>query len=161
MDEDRRRRGYRGNVRRLALLLVLTTLAGCNRGGGAPTGGAVSSSENGLSLTVSFDGPLRTGEPVTWTLALENRGQQALTLRFPSGKEGDVALRRGDREVYRWSANRVFSQAIRDMALPAGARHTFRLEERALPAPAGEYELVAEVAADPSPGAVRRPVTVR
>ena len=47
------------------------------------------------------------------------------------------------------------------MPLAAAARHTFRLEERALGAPAGDYELVAAVAADPSPGEVRRPVTVR
>ena len=148
-------------MHRLApLLLVVAALAGCDRG--TPrTGGTVSYAENGLSLTVSFDEPLRTGHRVTWSLNVANRGKEAVTLRFPSGKDGDVVLHQGGREVYRWSANRLFSQALREVPLAAGARHTFRLEERALGAPAGDYELVAVLAADPSPGEVRRPVTVR
>ena len=151
-------------MRRLAAFLVLVAaLAGCDRGGSRSqgSGGAVSYSENGLSLTVTFDGPLRTGRPVTWVLDLENRSSQGLTLKFSSGKEGDVALGQGGREVYRWSTNKLFSQALREVPLPAGARKTFKLEERALGVPAGDYELVAEVAAAPSPGAVRRTVTVR
>jgi len=148
-------------MRRLAALLLLVTgLAGCDRGGSAGQGG-VAYSENGLSLTVSFDEPLRRGQPVTWALELENRGKDAVTLRFSSGKDGDVALRTGGREVYRWSAHRLFSQALRELPLAAGARHTFRLDEPNLGVPAGDYDLVAEVAADPSPGAVHRPVTVR
>jgi hypothetical protein len=120
----------------------------------------VSSSQNGLALTVAFDEPLKTGQAVTWTLDLQNQGREAVTLRFSSGKDGDVALRQGSREVYRWSTNRLFSQALREVPLPAGATHSVKLEERALGVPAGAYELVAEMAADPSPGAVRRPVTV-
>lgn len=150
-----------GGVRRsVALVLLAAALAGCDRGGSHASGG-VSSSENGLSLSVGFDGPLRTGHPVTWALELQNRGRAPITLRFPSGKEGDVVLLRGSAEVYRWSANRLFSQALREENLAAGGQRTFRLEERSLGVPAGAYDLVAEVAADPSPGAVRRPVTVR
>jgi hypothetical protein len=149
-------------MRRLAaLLLLIAGLAGCDRGGSGSHGGAVSYSGNGLSLTVSFHEPVRTGHPVTWALELENRSRESITLRFSSGKDGDVALRTGGREVYRWSAHRLFSQALRELPLAAGARHTFRLDEPRLDVPAGNYELVAEVAADPSAGAVHRPVTVR
>jgi len=143
-----------------ALLLLVTGLAGCDRGGPTAHGG-VAYSDNGLSLTVAFDEPLRTGHPVTWRLELENRSKEEITLRFSSGKDGDIALLAGASEVYRWSAHRLFSQALRQMPLAAGSRHTFRLEEPALVVPAGNYELVGEVAADPSPGAVHRPVTVR
>ena len=149
-------------MRRLAaVLLLIAGLAGCGRGGSGSHGGAVSYSENGLSLRVSFDGPLQAGRPVTWALELENRGKEAISLRFSSGKDGDVALRTGGREVYRWSAHRLFSQALRELPLAGGARHTFRLDEPRLDVPAGDYDLVAEVAADPSAGAVHRPVTVR
>jgi len=151
-------------VRRLAGVLVVlvasAALAGCSRSEPPPTGGVVSSTEN-LSFTVSFDEPLRSGRAVTWSLNVENRSKQAVTLRFRSGQDGDVALQQDGREVYRWSANRVFSQALRQVDLAGGARHAFRLEEKALPAPAGDYELVAVLASDPSPGALRRPVTVR
>jgi hypothetical protein len=147
-------------VRRLAgVLVVLASLAGCGRD--APrAGGTVTSNENGLSLWVSFDEPLRTGHPVSWTLNVENRAREAVTLHFSSGKDGDVALQQGGREVYRWSTNRLFSQALRQVRLEAGARHAFPLEEKALPAPAGDYELVAALASDPSPGELRRRVTV-
>ncbi|HEV7861284.1 MAG TPA: BsuPI-related putative proteinase inhibitor [Acidimicrobiia bacterium] len=148
-------------MRRLApLFVVLAAMAGCNRGGSG-SDGAVSQAENGLALSVSFDEPLRTGKAVTWTLNVENRRQEAVTLRFSSGKEGDVALRSGDREVYRWSANRVFSQALREVQVAARATHSVRLEESGMTVAPGEYDLVAEVAADPAPGVLHRPVTIR
>ena len=154
-------RGTVGGVRRFAaLLLLVAALGGCDRGG-TNSRGAVSSADNGLSLTVSFDEPLRTGHPVTWTLELQNRGKDPLRLKFSSGKEGDVALLQGSREAYRWSANRLFSQALRELTLAAGETHSFKLEDRSLSAPAGDYDLVAQMASEPSPGAVRRPVTVR
>ena len=147
-------------MRRFAALVVfVAALGACDRGG-SRSGGAVSDSGNGLSLTVAYDEPLRTGRPVTWGLKLENRGRSAVTLRFSTGKEGDVALVQGGREVYRWSANRLFSQALRERSLGAGDAHTFKLEEKSLGVPPGDYDLVAEVASDPSPGALRQPVTV-
>jgi hypothetical protein len=148
-------------VHRFAVLVLLVAaLAGCDRGGSGAHG-AVSDPGSGLALTVRFDEPLRSGQAVTWHLEVENRGKDPVTLRFPSGKDGDVVLLRGSSEVYRWSANRLFSQALRDVPLGVGDSHPFKLEERSLAVPAGDYELVAQVAADPSPGAVRRPVTVR
>ncbi|MDQ1514506.1 MAG: hypothetical protein QOE80_336 [Actinomycetota bacterium] len=153
--------GYRAGVRRLAPLLVLVaTLGACDRGGRSGSGGAVSYSENGLAMTASFDEPLRTGRPVTWRLEVENRGHEAVTLRFSSSKEGDVALRQGDREVYRWSAGRLFSQALRELPLGPGAKHTFSLEDRGLTVPAGAYELAGELASDPTLLPVRRPVRI-
>jgi len=142
------------------VLVAPAVLAGCGRSGRASRGGIVSYNDT-FSFWVSFDEPVRTGHPVTWVLNVENRSKDAVTLRFSSGKDGDVALQQGGREVYRWSANRVFSQALRQVQLAAGARHAFRLEDKALGAPAGDYELVAVMASDPSPGELRRPVTVR
>lgn len=146
-------------MRRLAVLVLVAALAGCDRGGPKPHGGEAYS-DNGLALTVSFNEPLRTGHAVTWSLNLENRGKAPVRLRFSSGKDGDVVLAQGAREAYRWSANRLFSQAVREMSLGAGETRSFTLEERALGVPAGDYDLAAELAAEPSPGAVRRPVTV-
>jgi hypothetical protein len=153
-------RGTVGGVRRFAALVVLVAALGACDRGGSRSGGAVSYSENGLSLTVSYDEPLRTGRPVTWALKLANGGRGAVTLRFTTGKEGDVALVQGGREVYRWSANRLFSQALRELSLGSGDAHTFKLEEKSLGVPPGDYDLVAEVASEPSPGSLRQPVTV-
>jgi hypothetical protein len=154
-------RGYRSGVRRLApLLLVVFTVGACNRGGGSEAQGAESSSENGLALRVAFDEPLRTGHAVTWRLEVENRSHETVALRFSSGKDGDVALRRDGREVYRWSAGRLFSQALREVPLTPAATHSFRLEDPGLALPAGSYELIGELTADPAVPPVRRPVKI-
>jgi len=151
-------------VRRIAgvLLVVLAAsagLAGCGRSDPPRAGGVVSDNAT-LSLTVSFDEPVRAGHPVTWTLDVENRSKDPVTLHFSSGKDGDVTLGQAGREVYRWSAGRLFSQALRQVRIEAGARHAFPLAEKSLPAPAGDYELVATLAATPSPTPVQRSVTV-
>jgi hypothetical protein len=151
-------------LRSLTLLVVLGALAACGGGGDgdAPEtqgGQQQGPPKSGLSLAVSFDGPLRTGHPVTWKLEVENAGPGEV-LMFRSGKDGDVALLQGGRVAYRWSADKYFSQAMREQRLGAGERKTFSLEEKALPAAAGDYELVGEVDSQPAPPPARRSVKV-
>lgn len=152
-------------MRRLVILVLLTTLTGC---GGADGNGASRGSESqagtqkqGLTLSVSFDEPLRSGQPVTWTLEVENGGPEATTLVFSSGKDGDVALTRAGQEVYRWSSTRYFTQALRHERLEPGEKKTFTLEDKGFSAEAGDYELVGELDSEPAPPPARRPVEVK
>jgi hypothetical protein len=144
-------------VRRLAVLLLLTTIAGCGSDGSQRQAGK---QKKGLSLSVSFTSPLRSGGPVTWTLEVENNGSTETTLAFRSGKDGDVALLAGGKEAYRWSGTRFFTQAMREVRLGPGKRKAFSLEEKALSAAAGDYELVAELDSEPAPPPARRSVEV-
>ena len=145
-------------MHRLVVLALIAALAGC---GGDDEGSERQAGQSkGLTLAVSFDEPLRSGGPVTWTLQVENGGPDPLTLTFRSGKEGDVALVRGGQEAYRWSGTRYFTQAMRQVLLQPGERKTFTLEEKTLPAEAGDYELVAELDSEPAPPPVRRPVEI-
>jgi hypothetical protein len=153
--------GYREVVRRMAFFLILVTLAG---GCGDDEGGTESQAgtqEKGLSLSVSFDEPLRSGKAVTWKLEVSNGGPEAATLGFRSGKDGDVALLRDGREAYRWSSTRYFTQAMREERLEPGERKTFLLEDKGFSAEAGDYELVAVLDSEPAPPPARRPVSVR
>ena len=145
-------------VRRLAVLLLLTTIAGCGGGGGSDR--QAGKQKKGLTLSVSFTSPLRSGEPVTWTLEVENNGSAETALAFRSGKDGDVALLAGGKEAYRWSGSRFFTQAMRQVRLGPGKRKAFSLEEKALSAAAGDYELVAELDSEPAPPPARRSVKV-
>ncbi|MEW6475853.1 MAG: BsuPI-related putative proteinase inhibitor [Actinomycetota bacterium] len=147
-------------MRRLAVLVLLTTLAGCggDDGGSESQGGM---QKNGLSLSVSFDEPLRSGQAVTWKLQVENGGSEATTLVFRSGKDGDVALVQGGREAYRWSSTRYFTQAMRHERLEAGEKKTFTLEDKGFSAEAGDYELVATLDSEPAPPPARRSVEVK
>ncbi len=146
-------------MRRFALLLLLAALPGCGDEGGAPAAQA-GKANGGLSLSVSFREPLRANQPVTWTLEVENGGSAEALLMFRSGKDGDVSLLQGGREAYRWSATRFFSQAMRQVPIGPGERKTYTLEEKALPAAAGDYELVAELDSEPAPPPARRSVEV-
>ncbi len=154
----------RSMLRPLALVVLLGALAGCGGGdGGAPEAQRAQQqgqTKSGLSLAVSFDEPLRAGGPVTWRLEVENAGPAEAKLVFRSGKDGDVALLQGARVAYRWSAGKYFSQALREERLASGERRTFTLEEKALSAAAGDYELVAELDSEPGPPPARRSVTV-
>ena len=146
-------------MRRLALLVFLAALPGCGDDDGASAQQA-GKQNGGLSLSVSFSEPLRSGQPVTWKLDVENGGSGETTLMFRSGKDGDVALLRDGREAYRWSASRFFSQAMRQVRIGPGERKTYTLEETTLSADAGDYELVAELDSEPAPPPARRPVEV-
>lgn len=149
-------------MRRLVAFVLLTTLAGCGSGDNGGSESQPGTQERkGLSLAVSFDEPLRTGQAVTWTLEVENGGPEPATLIFRSGKEGDVALLQGGREVYRWSSTRYFTQAIREERLEAGQKKSFALEDKGFSAEAGDYELVAELDSEPAPPPARRSVEVR
>lgn len=154
----------RSMLRPLALVVLLGTLAACGGNDGAPSerqgGQQQAQPKTGLSLSVSFDGPLRSGKPVTWKLEVENAGPGEATLVFRSGKNGDVVLLEGAREAYRWSADKYFSQAMREERLGVGERKAFTLEEKALSAAAGDYELVAELDSEPAPPPARRSVKV-
>jgi hypothetical protein len=141
------------------MLVLFTTLTGCGGDGGGSESQSGTQKE-GLSLSVDFDESLRSGGPVTWKLEVKNGGPDEVTLVFRSGKEGDVALIQGGREAYRWSGTKYFTQAIREERLAAGERKAFTLEEKALSAAPGDYELLAEVDSEPAPPPGRRSVKV-
>jgi len=148
--------------RPLVMLVLLTTLTGCggDGGGSESQSGSQSTQKEGLSLSVEFDEPVRSGGPVTWKLDVRNGGPGEVTLGFRSGKDGDVALMQGGREAYRWSTAKYFSQALRQERLAAGEHRTFTLEEKALSAAPGDYELVAELDSEPAPPPARRAVKI-
>ncbi|HYT38571.1 MAG TPA: BsuPI-related putative proteinase inhibitor [Acidimicrobiia bacterium] len=147
-------------MRRLAVLVLLTSVVGCG-GDGGPSERQAGEQKQGLSLSVSFTEPLRSSGPVTWTLEVENGGSVETSLGFRSGKDGDVVLLRGGREAYRWSGARFFTQVMRQVRLGPRDRKTFTLEEKALSAPAGDYELVAELASEPAPPPAHLTVEVK
>jgi len=138
----------------LALAAIVATSSGAC-GGDPPARGS-----DELRLSISFTEPLRSQQPVTWTLEVENGAPTEAVLTFSSGKDGDVVLRQAGRDVYRWSGERFFTQAVRQDRLAAGERKTYRLEEPSLPVAAGRYDLVGALASEPAPPPVQRSVTV-
>jgi len=76
------------------------------------------------------------GEAVEFTLTVTNAGDESVALTFRDGLTADFTVLDGDREVWRWSDDRMATQAVRHEELAPGE------------------SLVAEAAwHDPAPGA--------
>ncbi len=151
-----------------ALIIGLTVALGlgaCGRGGGEDRARPDDESETpvggGLGLEVDSEpDPPRSGQAVDWLITVRNDGAEAVTLTFSSGRPGDVVLTRDGAEVYRWSADRFFTEAVRHERLKPNEEKVYRLDEKALDVPPGEYELTATLASEPAPDARRRTVTI-
>lgn len=95
---------------------------------------------SGGSLVSSLQ--VRTGGgEVQLTLLITNTGEQPVELSFSSGQSYDffVHRRAGGEAIWQWSADRMFTQALRDQTLLPDSTLTF--EERWNPAAgtAGEF----------------------
>jgi hypothetical protein len=88
-----------------------------------------------------------SGEALRFTLTVENRGSQPVTLTFRTAQRFDVRIHdAAGREVWRWSADRMFGQAIGEERLEPGARRSWDVIVRdALPG--GSYKVVASLEA--------------
>ncbi|MGH9021954.1 MAG: BsuPI-related putative proteinase inhibitor [Acidimicrobiia bacterium] len=149
----------RGKLGRAGLAAALTVIAGsslaCGGGESDPEtqrpGTTATTQGSGLALQVSWspERPKRD-EEMTWRLEVKNSGSEALELVFSSGQNGDVVVRQEGREVHRWSAERVFSQEVRNEPLGAGESRTYELADRVALEP-GDYEVEATLSAEPAP----------
>jgi hypothetical protein len=149
-------------VKAAGFLITLVLLAGaCGGGGGGDQRGDPGGGELGLSVAFEPDPP-EAGKPVMWSLRVRNDGGEAVTLTFPSGKRGDVVLEdERQAEAYRWSDGRFFTEAVTRERLGPDQEVVYRLEEPSLSVEAGDYDLVATLAAEPQVGPDRRRVHIR
>jgi hypothetical protein len=83
------------------------------------------------------------GGTLRFALDVTNVGKKNVELTFPDGQTHDFAvLDSAGREVYRWSATRMFTQSLQNRTIESG--ETLRIAERATTAlPHGSYVAVA------------------
>ncbi|HEV2146957.1 MAG TPA: BsuPI-related putative proteinase inhibitor [Longimicrobiaceae bacterium] len=101
---------------RLFLVLAVALVSACAAGalGGGGSGALVSSLQ-----VETFPDSVRLSLQVT------NAGSQPVTLDFPSGQSFDFLVTRGGAEVWRWSSDRMFTQALRTETLAPGETRAF------------------------------------
>ncbi|MGH8707992.1 MAG: BsuPI-related putative proteinase inhibitor [Burkholderiales bacterium] len=93
----------------------------------------------------------RGRESITFAVTIRNRSDAARTLTLPSSQTYDCIVYSGkDREVWRWSAGRMFTQAITELSLAPGESRSFTLtwnqtDRKGAPLPAGDYRVVGLV----------------
>lgn len=110
-----------------ALLLALVAGAACR-----PAAGAAPSAGPQLEPASRYTGPLVStfqvepaGDSVRFVLQITNPTTAPVRLDFSSGQTHDFAVREGTRDVWRWSADRSFVQALMSISLPAGQTRSY------------------------------------
>ena len=125
---------------RLMLLVLLTSflLAGCAYAPGE-SGGA-----SGLLPSVQA----RAADGVVeFTLQVTNAGDAPVELEFASGQRYDFRVLAGTREVWRWSADQMFTQALGSETIPAAGTVAYTETWRPDPGLTGEFVVVGTLTA--------------
>lgn len=111
---------------------------------------------NGIVFTLS---DTSVAQKTSFTLALTNQGKRT-EVRFTSGKTHDfVVFDDKDREVWRWSAGRIFTSALQTRQLKSG--DVLRFDATWENAKPGNYRLVAQLNSDTNPEQLEREFIVR
>jgi hypothetical protein len=103
----------------------------------------------GLRLSLTADRRVYSvREPVALTLTVANPGRSPVTLQFPSSQQYDFEVRRAGQVVWRWSAGRMFAQALTSLTLGAGEQRVFtqswnQQDNNDQPVAPGAYEAAA------------------
>jgi hypothetical protein len=79
------------------------------------------------------------GDSVRFDLQVTNTTAEPVELEFRSGQEFDFVVERDGQELWRWSADQMFTQAIRRRTLPPGETLTFTAAWTPAPQLRGEY----------------------
>jgi intracellular proteinase inhibitor BsuPI/copper amine oxidase-like protein len=143
--------------------------------GRAASGGAGQPPPNTQPATAA-SGPLLTltsdrqtyavGAPVRLTMTVSNPARPTITLRFASGQQYDFEVRRGTQPIWRWSAGRMFTQALTSMTIGPGERRVFsetwnQRDNKGQPVQAGTYTAIATLTTMARPQPQTPPVTFR
>ncbi len=91
-----------------------------------------------LDVTASDDS-------VQFTFTVTNAETEQVEMAFPSGKIADIAVSKSGEEVWRWSAGRMFTQAIETVLLAPGESFTREMAWES-PQP-GDYTAAASLEA--------------
>lgn len=116
---------------RMLLALAAALSAACAAAGTAP-------SARGADPLVSSLQVAAFADSVSFALQVTNTGSAPVELEFPSGQTHDFVVSRGGAELWRWSADRVFTQALRVDTLAPGETRAFRGSWRVPAGTAGE-----------------------
>ncbi|HEX2187635.1 MAG TPA: BsuPI-related putative proteinase inhibitor [Longimicrobiaceae bacterium] len=121
-------------VARISLALALAAGVACAAAGTSAGGAAAGPLVSSLQVETA-------GDSVRFVLQVTNASAAPARLEFPSGQSFDFVVERDGAELWRWSADRMFTQAVRSETLASGETRTY---EAAWRPPAGVGgELVA------------------
>jgi hypothetical protein len=98
----------------VALIVLLVSLVACATRGSGGDGPLASS-----LLVETF------GDSVRFSLQVTNASQQPVRLTFPTAQLFEFVVEDDGQELWRWSAERMFAQAVHEVTLAAGETRAF------------------------------------
>lgn len=103
------------------------------------------------TLDVSVRNGSAASQTLTFSLHVANNTKKMLELRFPNGQTHEfVVMDASGKEVWRWSSNRMFTQAIRTKLLK-GREETVYEDEWSTKGLRGQYTAIATLRSDNHP----------
>jgi hypothetical protein len=92
------------------------------------TGTGVERGMLGLYASVPPEGVFLAGRPIEVSLVASNGGNAPVAFSFPTAQRYDVIIWDDDcKEIWRWSAGRMFAQVVQSMSVPAHGSVTYRI----------------------------------
>ena len=86
--------------------------------------------------------PMVSGNSEWWAFDLRNEAEEPLDLTFANGQEAEVVLSQEGVEKYRWSDDKLFTEAIKTVTLGPGELYSVAINDT-LEIPPGRYDLEA------------------
>lgn len=120
---------------RIPLALALAAVVACAAAGASSADGGSGPLVSSLQVETSADS-------VRFVLQVTNASAAPVGLEFSSGQSFDFVVSRDGAELWRWSADRMFTQALRSETLAPGETRTYEAAWRP-PAADTRGELVA------------------
>jgi hypothetical protein len=126
-----------------SVFLWLGLLAGCTPASVSESPGDLARDQpampaNGLAASLQTES---FADSVRFHLRLTNASDAAVELTFPTGQSFDFVVSQGGREVWRWSADQMFTQAIRHERLAPGETREYTARWTPPAAVRGEFEV--------------------
>jgi len=89
----------------------------------------------GFGLSIATDKAVyHPTEPITITLVIFNHTEDTLTFTFTSSKRYDFFIRREEKEIWRWSADKLFAQMMGKERIESGEcliyKETYKAKEK-------------------------------
>lgn len=123
-------------MKRLAGALAVLALAGACAGGTEVSGDRRVVGDVTVVFTVT-PSRVEVGRPVRFALRLTNHAGRDRVLPFSTGQIYDFWVTAEGREVWRWSDDRSFTQALTERSIPP--QDTITFSEAWTASPAGDY----------------------
>jgi len=89
-------------------------------------------------------------EEVHISLTIKNNGAKSLELVFVSAQRYDIAINFGNKEIWRWSKDKMFALFTGKIVLKPGKKQTYTATWKTEGASVGKYDVIGTITSKPT-----------